>query len=123
MKFFGYLVVTILVVVFVNPFIPYWGIMVLLFLFALILKPGNSAAFWGGGFGLALSWIGLSLFLTIDSGSDLPNKMAQILGAPSGTVLVAVTGVIGFLLGALSSLSGNLFRNLVKRRPTDIYRG
>ncbi|WP_268034972.1 hypothetical protein [Algoriphagus sp. PAP.12] len=97
--------------------------MVLLFLFALILKPGNSAAFWGGGFGLALSWIGLSLFLTIDSGSDLPNKMAQILGAPSGTVLVAVTGVIGFLLGALSSLSGNLFRNLVKRRPTDIYRG
>lgn len=123
MKFFGILVVTILVVVFVNPFLPYWAVMVILFVIAALLKPGNSAAFWGGGFGMALSWIGLSLYLTINSGSDLPDRMAQIIGAPSGTVLMAVTGVIGFLLGGFSSLSGNLFRNLIKRRPTNIYRG
>ena len=123
MKFFGFLVVTVLVVVFLNPFLPYWGGMAMLFGIAVIINPGNSASFWGGGFGMALSWIGLSLFLTIQSGSDLPDRMAQILGAPSGTVLMAVTGVIGFLLGAFSSLSGNLFRNLVKRRPDNIYRG
>lgn len=123
MKFFGYLVATILVVVFASPYVPYWGIMVLLFVLAMLLKPGNPASFWGGGFGMALSWIGLSLFLTIQSGSDLPDKMAQILGAPSGTVLIAVTGIIGFVLGGLSALSGNLFRNIIKKRPTDIYRG
>lgn len=123
MKFFGFLVVTVLVVVFANPFIPYWGVMISLFILAILLKPGNSASFWGGGFGMAMSWIGLSLYLTIQSGSDLPDKMAQILGAPSGTVLVVATGIIGFLLGSLSSLSGNLFRNIIKKRPTDIYRG
>lgn len=123
MKFFGFLVLTILVVVFVNPFVPYWVVMISLSILAILLNPGNSASFWGGGFGMALSWVGLSMFLTIQSGSDLPDKIAQILGAPSGTVLVAVTGVIGFLLGSLASLSGNLLRNMLKKQPNNIYRG
>lgn len=123
MKFFGFLVLTILVVVFVNPFVPYWVVMISLSILAILLNPGNSASFWGGGFGMALSWVGLSMFLTIQSGSDLPDKIAQILGAPSGTVLVAVTGVIGFLLGSLASLSGNLLRNVLKKQPNNIYRG
>lgn len=123
MRFFGFLILTALLVVFVGPFVPYWLLMVGAFLLALVLKPGNSAAFFGAGFGFALSWVGLSLYLTIDTGSELGGRMAAILGVQSGTVLLIVTGIVGFLLGAFSSLSGNMLRNLFRKKPDNIYGG
>lgn len=123
MKFFGFLILTALLVVFVGPFVPYWILMVGIFFLALVLKPGNLVAFFGGGFGFALSWVGLSLYLTIDTGSDLGGKMAAILSVQSSTVLLIVTGIVGFLLGAFSSLSGSMLRKLFKKKPDNIYGG
>ena len=123
MKFFGFLILTILIVVFANPFIPYWGVMVALALLAILLNPGNAIAFWGGGLGMGLSWLGLSLYLSIQTGSPLPEKIASIFGVGSGTILIGVTGLLGFLFGAFSSLTGSLFRKITKKRPDNLYRG
>ncbi|MDF2159423.1 hypothetical protein [Algoriphagus sp. CAU 1675] len=123
MKFISILVLSTLIVVFVSPFLTYWMIMVLLGILSFVLKPGKWAAFWGGGLGMGLSWLGQSYYLSASTGSALPAQMADLMQLGSSIYLFIITGVLGFLLGALASLSGALLRNLLKRKPNNIYKG
>ncbi len=123
MKFFGILILSTLIVVFVSPFLAYWMIMVLLGVLSLLLKPGKGAAFWGGGLGMGFSWLGQSYFLSINTGSVLPGQMADLMQLGSSIYLFLITGVLGFLLGGLASLSGAMLRNILKKRPDNVYRG
>jgi hypothetical protein len=36
---------------------------------------------------------------------------------------VAITGIIGFLLGAFSGLTGVLFRKVLQKAPNNVYKG
>ncbi|TFV97189.1 hypothetical protein E4S40_00600 [Algoriphagus kandeliae] len=123
MKFLLYLLLSFVLVFFLNPFTPFWGAMIGLGVLALVIQPGGAAAFFGGGFGMSLAWMGLAVYLNIETGSSLPDKMAQLFGLGNGTLLILATGFLGFLLGAFSSWSGQLLRNLLKKKPENIYRG
>lgn len=102
---------------------PFWGVMIGLGLLAILVQPGGGAAFFGGGFGMAFAWMGLAVYLNVETGSNLPDKMAQLFGLGNGTLLILGTGFLAFLLGAFSSWSGQLLRNLLKKKPENIYRG
>ncbi|NVJ87442.1 MAG: hypothetical protein HWE15_14125 [Algoriphagus sp.] len=123
MKFLVYLFLATALVLILNPFIPFWGVMIGLGVLALLLKPGGAAAFFGGGFGMGIAWMGLAFYLTAETGSSLPDKMAQLFGLGNGTLLLLATGFLGFLLGSFSSWSGQLLRNVFKRKPENIYMG
>jgi len=45
------------------------------------------------------------------------------MGLGSGVTLIAITGVVGFLLGAFSGWTGVLFRNMLLKTPEDVYQG
>jgi hypothetical protein len=88
-----------------------------------ILGGKGFASFLSGGIGMGLAWLGQTIYLSYQTGSPLPDQMAEIVGLGSGVALSAITGVIGFLLGGFSAFTGSLFRKLFEKKPDNIYRG
>ncbi|WBL44318.1 hypothetical protein PBT90_06420 [Algoriphagus halophytocola] len=123
MRFILFVFLTALIVLLSNPFIPYWGVMVVVFVAAVLVGQKGAGAFFAGGLGMGLAWLGYSYYIGITTGSDLPNHMAGIMGLAGELYLFAATGILGFILGAFSAWSGSLFRKLLKKQPDNIYRG
>ncbi|WP_100629552.1 hypothetical protein [Algoriphagus formosus] len=123
MKFIAFLILSLVVVLLVNGATSYIGAMIALALLGALMHPGSFAAFFGGGFGMALAWTSLALFLKFSTGSDLPEKMGELFGVNSAMAILLITAVIGFVLGAFSGLSGHLFWKMLRKKPKNIYRG
>tara|TARA_R110002072_G_scaffold30097_2_gene94329 strand:+ start:52413 stop:52709 length:297 start_codon:yes stop_codon:yes gene_type:complete len=97
--------------------------MLLIAIFAALVGNRGAGAFFAGGLGMGLAWLGQSLYISTVSGSHLPQKMGELMGFGSDIALFAVTAVLGFFLGAFSALTGSVFRRLLKRKPDNIYKG
>ncbi|WP_297337049.1 hypothetical protein [Algoriphagus sp.] len=123
MKFLGFFILVILLVLLANPWLPYWGVMILLGVLSFWKNSSSSISFFAAGLGMGIAWIGVGLFISISTGSDLADNMAEIFGVGSGIAMLVLTGVLGFLLGSFSGLSGSLLRKLIQRERKDIYRG
>ncbi len=123
MKFILFTFLTALVVIAANPFLPYWSVMILIAILAALIRINGVGAFFAGGIGMGLVWAGQSIYLTTISGSELPSKMGELMGLGSDVTLFAITGFLGFLLGAFSALSGSFLSKLFKRKPDNIYGG
>ncbi len=123
MKFIGLMFLAVLAVGIINPFFPFWMVMIVIGLLSAFIGLPGFVSFLAGGLGMGLVWVGQSFYLSIYSGSDLPQKMAEIVGAGSGMTLVAVTGILGFLLGGLSAWTGAAARTAFTPKPTNIYKG
>ncbi|WP_057935962.1 hypothetical protein [Algoriphagus resistens] len=121
MKFILLTVLTALLVLIVNPFLPYWAVMILLAILAAAVGNKAGGAFFAGGLGMGLAWMGQSVYISSVTGSQLPEKMSELMGLGDEITLFAITGVLGFFLGAFSALAGSLFRKLLKRKPDNIY--
>lgn len=123
MKFISLTILSALIVVLVNPFFPYWVVMILIGILSAVFGLKGFVSLLAGGLGMGLAWVGQTAYLSFMTGSPLPDQMADIMGASSGVFLSAITGLIGFLLGSLSAYSGSLFRRMLKKKPDNIYRG
>jgi hypothetical protein len=123
MRFILFILVTIGIVVFLNPIFPYWVIMILIGIGSALLGLSGLQGFLAGGLGLGLAWLGQALFISTTTGSALPNKIGELMGLGSGMTVAGVTAIIGFLLGGFSGLTGSLLRNLVRKKPDNLYRG
>lgn len=123
MRFIFLTLLTALLVVFLNPLAPYWGVMIGIALLSALLFPTGIGAFMGAGLGMGLTWIGQCIYLEITTGSSLPDQMGELMGVGSGMSLIAATGMVGFLLGAFSGWTGVLFRKMFLTEPINIYRG
>lgn len=123
MRFIVFILATICIVVFLNPFFPYWVIMILIGVGAALLRLSGFQGFLAGGLGMGLAWLGQAIFISTSTGSPLPNKIGELMGLGSGMTVVGVTAIIGLLLGGFSGLTGSLFRSLFQKKPDDLYRG
>jgi len=123
MRFKLLTILTALLVVFVGPFVPFWVLMIGIGSLSALILPTGFGGFMGGGLGMGFSWIGISIYLGLTTASPLPDRMAEIFGVGSGMTLVAAVGILGFILGGFSGLSGVRLRKMVKPKPKDIYRG
>lgn len=123
MRFILFILITIGIVVFLNPIFPYWVIMLLIGSGSALLGLSGFQGFLAGGLGMGLAWLGQAIFISTSTGSSLPNKIGELMGLGSGMTVVGVTAIIGLLLGGFSGLTGSLFRNLFRRKPDDLYRG
>lgn len=123
MKFISLTLLSVLVVVFLNPFFSFWIIMILIGGVSTMIGAKGFVSFLAGGIGMGLAWFGHTVFLSYSTGSPLPDQMAEIMGLGSGVALNAITGILGFVLGGFSSLSGSLFRKVLKAEPKNVYRG
>lgn len=123
MKFITFFFVTVIIVVILNPFLPYWMIMILIGLMAALLGVTGANAFFAGGLGMGLAWLGQTIFISISTGSPLADSMAELMGLGTGMAMHILTGFLGFLLGSFSAWTGSLLKNILKRRPDNIYKG
>ena len=123
MRFILLTVLVSLVVVFVNPYLPYWVVMVGVGFLSILVYPTAAGGFFGGGLGMGLTWLGQSVYLGMVTSSPLPEKVGELMGLGPNLSLGLVTGILGFLLGSFSGLSGVLLRKLVKKRPQNKYKG
>ena len=121
MKFILFTFLTAILVIVFNPFLPYWSVMLLIAIFAAFIGNKGAGAFFAGGLGMGLAWLGQSIYISTFSGSSLPDKMGELMGFGSEMPLLAFTGLLGFLLGAFSALTGSLLRKLFKKKPDNIY--
>jgi hypothetical protein len=123
MRFIFLTILTAILVVFLNPIAPFWVVMIAIGVLTALIYPNGIGGFLGAGLGMGLTWLGQSIFLGITSGSSLPDQMGELMGLGSGMTLVAVTGIIGFILGAFSGWTGVLFRKTFRKIPQNVYKG
>ena len=123
MKFLLFTLLSALVVVFLNIVAPYWMVMIAVTALAALIRPTVWGGFLGGGLGMGLVWLGQTLYISVVTSSTLPDKMGALMGLGSGLSLMLLTAVLGFILGGSSGLLGVKFRNLIQKKPTDVYLG
>jgi len=123
MKFLLFTLLSALVVVFLNIVAPYWVVMIAVTALAALIRPTVWGGFFGGGLGMGLVWLGQTVYISAVTSSTLPDKMGALMGLGSGLSLMLLTAVLGFILGGCSGLLGVMFRNLIQKKPTDVYRG
>jgi hypothetical protein len=123
MKFLLFTLLSALVVVFLNIVAPYWVVMIAVTALAALIRPTVWGGFLGGGLGMGLVWLGQTLYISAVTSSTLPDKMGALMGLGSGLSLMLFTAVLGFILGGCSGLLGVMFRNLIQKKPTDVYLG
>ena len=123
MKFLLFTLLSALVVVFLNIVAPYWVVMIAVTALAALIRPTLWGGFLGGGLGMGLVWLGQTLYISAVTSSTLPDKMGALIGLGSGLSLMLLTAVLGFILGGCSGLLGVMFRNLIQKKPTDVYLG
>ena len=121
-KFLAIVVLTMVLVFFLGMAIPYWGLMLFVAAMSFVLKFRPVLAFLGCGLGFGLAWTIVSYVILVKTGSMLPAQMAVLMGLPNEFLLFLTTGVLGFLIGGLSGLTGALCKNLFKKRDTYVYR-
>jgi hypothetical protein len=91
--------------------LPWWSFVVTNFIISIAInqKPGNS--FLSGALGIGLLWLALALVIDNQNQHILSTKVANILPLKGSFVaLIAVTSIVGFLLGGLASLTGAFVR-------------
>jgi hypothetical protein len=123
MKFLLFTLLSALVVVFLNIVAPYWVVMIAVTALAALIRPTVWGGFLGGGLGMGLVWLGQTLYISAVTSSTLPDKMGALMALGSGLSLMLLTAVLGFILGGCSGLLGVMFRNLIQKKPTDVYLG
>jgi hypothetical protein len=91
--------------------LPWWSFVVtnLIIAIALPIKPLQS--FIAGALGVGALWAGLALGIDLANNHILSTKVAQILPLGGSYIaLIAVTAIVGALLGGLASLTGSFVR-------------
>ena len=121
-KFLLTLFATILAVLLLGKLVPYWVLMILVTVLVFFVGIGPTKAFFSAGLGFGLSWLLLAIWISIDSESDLPKKMAELMGLANDNLLWFATGLLGFVIGGFSGLTGAAFRKIFERKDSNIYR-
>jgi hypothetical protein len=113
MKFIFSIVLVALVTYAIGIYgnLPWWSFVVtnLMIAIALPIKPLQS--FFAGALGVGALWAGLAFGIDLANNHILSTKVAQILPLGGSYIaLIAVTAVVGALLGGLASLTGSFVR-------------
>jgi hypothetical protein len=90
-------------------YFPWWSIAVVAFVVAMVLPQRPGKAFLCGFLSLFILWAGASYWISLHNGHLLAHKMSQvILKTDNPYLLILATGLIGAVVGGLSSLAGSL---------------
>lgn len=87
-------------------YLPWWSIALVAFIVSLLIRQKPLASFAAGFLGLFLLWSVMAAVINIQNDGVLAARIAEIfpLGG-SAVMLIAVTGLIGAIVGGLAALS------------------
>lgn len=121
-RFLLILLLTAIIVLLVGKLVPFWALMIITGLIAFLIAPGPASAFFAGGIGFGLTWFLKALFISIQTASDLPVQMADLMGIKNDNLLMFATFFLGFLIGGFSAMTGSLFKRLFENKYEGVYR-
>ncbi|AMR33747.1 hypothetical protein A0256_21080 [Mucilaginibacter sp. PAMC 26640] len=110
------LLALILLFALISGFIlPWWAACIFAFAVALFLGRHSRQAFWSGFAGLGLAWLALAMLKSFPNENILATRVAHLFQLPNWLLLLAVTVLIGGLVGGMSSLSGFLVKKVFEK--------
>ncbi|MCH7409693.1 hypothetical protein MM239_09830 [Belliella sp. DSM 111904] len=122
MKFIILFVLSLLAVIMLGTWLTFPFIMFIIFSLAYLVGSSGLSSFFAGGLALALVWFVKALMISATTQSDLPERMATLMGLEGSFLIFVATGVLGFVIGSFPALSGALLRNVLRKpKPTGWY--
>lgn len=115
MKFIILFIASGLLALALGPFLPFWVLMLSTAAIAALVGGKRFYSFLAGAMGWGTVWLWVPLRIVQATGSELPEKIAGIMGVPDENYLIATTALIGFLVGGFGALTGNLFGKLFEK--------
>lgn len=108
------IIVTILATATMQLIVPaWWWIIIIPFSAGM----GSSGFTWrtvlGHGAGIGLLWLGVSLFQWFSAGQRIVMRIQELMGLPSGWLLVLITSLLAFLVASLATYCGLSLRRLL----------
>ena len=97
---------------FLGPYMPYWALMLLIAVMAALMGGNGWVAFLSAAMAVGIIWFIIPFMISLNTGSDLPEKIAAIMGVEHNMLLFAAASFMGFLIAGFSALTGNRFRKL-----------
>jgi hypothetical protein len=88
-------------------FLPWWVVAIAAFLAAFLIGKTPRGSFWSGFAAVFIGWTVLALFKSIPNDHILASRVVQLFPLPNNWLyLLAITALIGGLVGGMASLSG-----------------
>jgi hypothetical protein len=88
-------------------FLPWWVVAIAAFLAAFFIGKTPRGSFWSGFAAVFIGWTVLALFKSIPNDHILASRVVQLFPLPNNWLyLLAITALIGGLVGGMASLSG-----------------
>jgi hypothetical protein len=92
-------------------YFPWWSIAIVAFIVSAIIQQKPWLAFLSGFIALFLLWGGLSFWISTNNDNILAHRVSLlILKTESAFALIAVTALIGALVGGFGALTGSFIR-------------
>ncbi len=95
--------------------LPWWGIGVAGFVAGFWKGPSSWKALGSGFAGAGILWLAAAGYIHVKSGGILTVKIAGIAGLSHPSALVALTALIGGIVGALAAVAGYHLKTLLKK--------
>ncbi|GAB3654819.1 hypothetical protein GCM10028791_25710 [Echinicola sediminis] len=118
MKILIYILLFAFVTLLGGPFLSYWLMMLVWAILGALIGGDSTTKFFSAALGVGAVWFGQTLWISFTTGSPLPEMMGEIMQVGGRAVLMAITGLLGFLLGGFSALTGDRFRKLFEKKKT-----
>jgi hypothetical protein len=96
-------------------FLPWWIVAIISFLTALIIGTTAKSSFWQAFIAVLIVWIVLALFKSIPNDHIMATRIAHLFHLPGWGYILAVTGILGGLVGGMSALSGLLLKRAFQK--------
>jgi len=106
------LVVTAILALVLQQFMPWWSIAVAAGAVGLLLTRGPWESLITGFLAISLYWFAYAFWIDHDTGQILTTRIAQLFGLSGPWPLMVMTGLTGGLCGAMACLAGYSFRKL-----------
>lgn len=110
MKFLISVVAISLLSYWLGFFLPWWIPAPVAFLVTFFLPQKSGVSFLSGFVGVGLYWLVYALMRDVSNEHILSGRMAAIFGLPGTAFFMAVTVLVGALIGGLSAWSASLLR-------------
>jgi hypothetical protein len=98
-------------------FLPWWSVVIAAFLVNLWMPSKGFIDFLSGFLGVGLLWLIYAWLIDAETSSVLSSRIAQLFSLPNASFMIAVSGLVGGLVGGFAALSGSQFRRIFIQEP------
>ncbi|HEY0245196.1 MAG TPA: hypothetical protein VGC01_06500 [Mucilaginibacter sp.] len=111
------LLLIILILTIISGYVlPWWAAAIVAFFAALYLGKTSVQAFWSGFGALFVAWVLLALIKSLPNDNRLANRVAHLFHLPNWIFVLAITAIIGGLIGGMAAWSGMLVKKTFQKK-------